>query len=63
MRAIPRAGTQRSLQRVFEYEKRLRGMPFVPGSSYGRGMLREEGGPNKTFLRICSVTGTWVSSS
>jgi len=48
---------------VVEYEKRLRGMPFVPRSSYGRGMLREDGGLNKTFSRVCSVTGTWLSSS
>jgi len=38
------------ISEVVVYEKRLRGMPFVPGSSYGRGMLREDGGPNKTFF-------------
>jgi hypothetical protein len=35
---------------LVEYEKRLQGMPFVPRSSYGRAMLREDGGPNKIFL-------------
>ena len=35
---------------VAEYEKRMQGMPFFPKSSYGRPMLREDGGPNKIFL-------------
>jgi hypothetical protein len=42
------------VQRISEvirgYEKRLQGMPFVPKSSYGRAILREDGGPNKIFL-------------
>jgi len=25
-------------------------MPLMPSSSYGRGMLRKNGGPNKIFL-------------
>ena len=25
-------------------------MPFMPSSSYGRGMLRKDGGTNKIFL-------------
>jgi len=35
---------------VREYETHLQEMPFVPMSSYGRGMLREDGGTNKIFL-------------
>jgi len=35
---------------VAEYEKRVQGMPFLPKSSYGPPMLREDGGPNKIFL-------------
>jgi len=35
---------------VSEYEKHLQGIPFVPKSSYGRAMLREDGGPNKFLL-------------
>ena len=35
---------------VAEYEKGVQGMPFFPKSSYGRPMLREDGGPNKIFL-------------
>ena len=35
---------------VSEYEKRLQAMPFVPRASYGRRMLREDGGPNRDFL-------------
>ena len=35
---------------VDEYEKRLQEMPFVPRASYGRRMLREDGGPNRDFL-------------
>ena len=34
---------------VREYEKRLQEMPYVPRSSYGRGMLPENGGTNKIF--------------
>jgi hypothetical protein len=43
---------QRLLYIVSKYEKRMRGMPFVPPSSYGRRMLREDGAPNKIFLTI-----------
>ena len=32
----------RILQVVTEYEERLRGMSFVPKSSYGRTILRED---------------------
>jgi hypothetical protein len=35
---------------ILDNEKRLRGMPFFPRSSYGRSMLREDGGPNSDFL-------------
>jgi len=35
---------------VDEYEKRLQEMPFVPRASYGRRMLRGDGGPNMDFL-------------
>jgi len=35
---------------VDEYEKRLQEMPFVPRASYGRRMLRGDGGPNRDFL-------------
>ena len=35
---------------VDEYEKRLQEMSFVPRVSYGRRMLREDGGPNRNFL-------------
>jgi transposase-like protein len=35
---------------VKEYEQRLRGMPCVPKLSYGRPMLREDGGPNRMFF-------------
>jgi hypothetical protein len=40
---------------VVEYEKHLQGMPFVQRSSYGRAMLREDGGLNKSFFtyRFC----------
>ena len=33
-----------------EYEERLRRCPHVPRFSYGRPMLRDEGGPNRYFL-------------
>ena len=35
---------------VNEYQKRLQEVPFLPRSSYGRPMLREDGGPNRNFL-------------
>ena len=35
---------------VDEYEKRLQEVPFVPRASYGRRMLRRDGGPNRGFL-------------
>jgi len=35
---------------VKDYDKLLEEMPFMPSSSYGRGMLRKDGGPNKIFL-------------
>jgi hypothetical protein len=35
---------------VKDYEKRLRRMPFVPKTLYGRKILREDGGPNNVFL-------------
>ena len=35
---------------VNEYEKRLRETPFLPRSSYGCPMLREDGGLNRNFL-------------
>jgi hypothetical protein len=35
---------------VSEYEKRLQEMSFVPRSSYGCRMLREDGGPNRHFV-------------
>jgi hypothetical protein len=37
---------------VAEYEKRLQEMPFMPRSSYGRPMLREDGGPNSNFRNM-----------
>ena len=33
-----------------EYAERLRRMQHVPGFSYQRGFVREDGGPNKFFL-------------
>ena len=33
-----------------EYAERLRRMQHVPGFSYRRGFVREDGGPNKLFL-------------
>jgi hypothetical protein len=35
---------------VREYEVRLRRMQHVPRFSYGRGLLRDEGRPNRLFL-------------
>jgi hypothetical protein len=39
---------------VNEYEKRLQEMSFVPRSSYGLAMLREDGDPNRNFLTYVS---------
>jgi len=41
---------QKLRQTVHDYEKRLQEMSFVPKSSYGSRMLREDGGPNSDFL-------------
>jgi len=38
------------LQVVTEYKERLRRMPYVPRFSYGRGMLRDDGAPNRFFI-------------
>ena len=38
------------VEMVDEYEKRLQEMPCVPRASYGRRMLRGDGGPNRNFL-------------
>ena len=35
---------------VMCYEERVRSMPSVPRLSYGRRMLRSDGGPNRLFL-------------
>jgi hypothetical protein len=35
---------------VAEYVERLRRMQFVPKFSYGRGMLRQDGAPDRIFL-------------
>jgi hypothetical protein len=37
-------------QLVTEYEERLRRKQYVPRFSYGRRMLRDDGGPNRFFL-------------
>jgi hypothetical protein len=37
-------------QLFMEYEERLRRMQHVPGFSYGRQLLRDDGGPNRFFL-------------
>ena len=44
---------------VAEYEDRLRKMRSVPRFSYGRGMLRKDGAPNRTFLTYLLVTRNW----
>ena len=38
------------VENVKQYEEQLRGLPFVPGFSYGRLMLRQDGAPNRFFL-------------
>jgi len=38
------------LQIVDDYDRRLQEMPFVPRASYGRRMIREDGGLNRDFL-------------
>jgi hypothetical protein len=38
------------LQRVTEYEERLRRKQYVPRFLYGHRMLRDDGGPNRFFL-------------
>jgi hypothetical protein len=35
---------------VRDYEERLRRLQFVPKFSYGRGMLRQYGGPNRILM-------------
>jgi len=41
---------ERLLQVVTEYEERLRRNDYVLRFSYGRRMLRDDGGPNRYFL-------------
>ena len=41
---------ERLLQVVTEYEERLRRNDYVPRLSYGRWMVRDDGGPNRYFL-------------
>ena len=47
-------GEQKMVQRlqeiVSEYDDRLRKMQLVPRFSYGRGLLRKDGAPNRMFL-------------
>jgi hypothetical protein len=50
VRSLTRNNGATLLQIVSEYEERMRGMPFVSPSSYGRRMLRDDGAPNKIFL-------------
>jgi hypothetical protein len=38
------------VENVKQYEEQLRGLPFVPGFSYGRLMLRQDGAPNRLFF-------------
>ena len=38
------------LKVVTEYEERLRRNNYVPRLSYGRRMVRDDGGPNRYFL-------------
>jgi len=39
------------IQEIFQdYEKRLQEMPFIPRGSYGRRMVRQDGGPNRDFI-------------
>jgi len=38
------------LEVVREYVERLQGLPFVPRFSYGRGLFRDDGGPNRLFF-------------
>jgi len=38
------------LQVTSEYEERLRSYDYVPRFSFGRRMLRDDGGPNRFFL-------------
>jgi len=35
---------------IAKYEERVRSMENVPGCSYGRRMLRSDGGPNRSFF-------------
>jgi hypothetical protein len=35
---------------VADYEYRMRKMKLVPRFSYGRGMIRKDGAPNRMFL-------------
>jgi len=40
-----------NIQEIFhEYEKRLQEMSFIPRGSYGRRMVRQDGGPNRDFV-------------
>ena len=41
---------QRITEVVAEYEDRLRMMQSLPRFSYGRGMLRKDGAPNRIFF-------------
>ena len=38
------------VQVVGEYVQQLQGMSFVPPFSFGRGMYRDDGGPNRLFF-------------
>jgi len=43
------------LQVVTEYEERLRRNQYVPRFSYGRRMLRDDGGANRFFLMFLTA--------
>ena len=47
---------QRLKEVVEVYEERLRKIQWVPRFYYGRGMLRKDGAPNRTFLSTFLVT-------
>ena len=41
---------QRIKEAFVDYEDRLRKMQSLPRFSYGRGMVRKDGAPNRIFL-------------
>jgi hypothetical protein len=46
---------------VLKYMERVQQKSYVPQFSYGRGLLRDDGGPNRLFLTYMFATfGAWL---